>query len=446
MIHLRKVVLCLAFTFYLSSGLRADPGELIVLLAAGPEPPRPEDVVAQVRQGKPLPGGLGAGNPTGGRLLIPEQERRRPVNADPESAGQLLLRYVVLSYPVVVDLDAVQTALMRNPHVLSVGPNREMDVSVAPNDPLFPALDSLGNPRTPDQYQWGSYSLRLPEAWDYNYGHAYVGVIDLGLDTTHPDLRAFHPEGTTWVYDGGGNFRPQLSFDYAYPSESPNSVDEGQPEIEGGLLRTPELAGHGTHVSGIIAGTANSSTGIAGACWNCSLTVSKVSHLKKDSVSGKWANSSTPQADVVAGINGAIQKGAQVLNLSLGYRPFANPPAPDCQANPLDSFCVALQYAQTQDVVIAAAVGNDFTPTVDFPASDSRTIAVGGITSTGSFWNDCVAPGSQCGSNYSPEQIVSPAKQILSTFYRGLYYAGAGSTCPGLTDFGLCTGTSMASP
>jgi hypothetical protein len=286
-------------------------------------------------------------------------------------------------------------------------------------------------------------------------------VIDLGLDTTHPDLRPFHMSGSTLVYDGG-NFRPQFSFDYGYPTESPNSVDEGQPQIEmlNGVAapRTVSRAGHGTHVAGIVAATPNNQTGVAGACWNCSLIISKVSRLALSS--SQWVNAAVSQSDVIAGMYGAIQKGAQVLNLSLGYRPGSSTPSicatdplhsscppPDCSINPLHPFCSVLDLAQRRDVTIAAATGNDFNPVVDFPAKDPRVIAVGGITSTGSFWNDCTVPGSECGgSNYDPDQVVAPAKQIFSTFYRGLFYQGAGLPCAGFDDFGLCTGTSMSSP
>jgi hypothetical protein len=163
---------------------------------------------------------------------------------------------------------------------------------------------------------------------------------------------------------------------------------------------------------------------------------------------GQWINAGTSQAVVAAGMNGAIHKGAQVLSMSLGWRPSGNGElAPDCVATPLHDLCKAMSLLQERDVVLSAAVGNDFSSTVDFPASDSRAIAVGGIDSTQSFWSDCSSTTMfECGSNYSPEQIVAPAKQILSTFYRGLYYQGAGQSCPGFDTYGLCTGTSMAAP
>jgi len=446
------VVAVIALCMGLPLGLHAQGEvrkELIVLLATDQKAVlTPEDLVEWVGSNQELPADLGVGSPTKAEFIIPARDRRSKGESDPDGPEALLERYVVLSYPSPVDLEAIRQALELNPNVLWVGENLEFHVSAAPNDPLFPATDVFGNPRTPDQYQWGSHALKLPAAWDYNKGRAYVGVIDLGIDTTHPDLRPFHMNGSTLVYDGG-NFRPQFSFDYGYPTESPNSVDEGQPQIEmqNGILapRTVSIAGHGTHVAGIVAATPNNQTGVAGACWHCSLIISKVSRLAFRS--SQWVNAATTQANVVAGMRGAIERGAQILNLSLGYRPDISPVAPNCASDPLNPFCTVLDLAQRRDVAIAAATGNDFNPVVDFPASDSRVIAVGGITPAGSFWNDCSAPGPECGgSNYDPDQVVAPAKQILSTFYRGLFYQGAGQPCAGFDDFGLCTGTSMSSP
>ena len=45
------------------------PQELIVLLAPSPPGPDPEEVVHAVNNGRAVPGGLGEGNPTSGRLL-----------------------------------------------------------------------------------------------------------------------------------------------------------------------------------------------------------------------------------------------------------------------------------------------------------------------------------------------------------------------------------------
>lgn len=424
------------------------PRELIVLLDKGPNVPTPEAVVEHAGGKRPLPGNLGEGGPSEVTFVIPAVDRKALRDEKDNGAGERLLRYVVMSYPVHVNIEAVKTALEYNPNVLWVDYNWPAEISATPNDPLFPVAAS------PDQYQWGLHSLKMPETWDYNKGNAYVGVVDLGTDTTHPDLKTYNLSGSTLT--SIGSYRGQFAFDYGYPNDncsptapgndcsgaaSKGCTDEGQPQIVGGSCRTVVGAGHGAHVSGIVAATANNSTGVSGTCWGCSLIVSKVSTLVNNTRVGGYVNQGTSTSNIVSGINGAITKGAQVINLSLGFRT-----APDCAANPSDILCTAVAFAHTRDVVIAAAVGNDGSSTIDYPASDSRAIAVGGITSTGSFWNDCSPTNTfQCGSNYNAAQVSAPAKQILSTFYRGVSY-DPGTPCPGFDPYGLCTGTSMAAP
>jgi PKD repeat protein len=184
--------------------------------------------------------------------------------------------------------------------------------------------------------------------------------------------------------------------------------------------------------------------GGTGTCWSCSLLISKISHLVF--AGNEWRNASDRTTDIVAGIYGAAQRGAQVLSLSLGWRSGQGAPNPNCAGDPNNILCAAIDFVQARDIVVAAAAGNDFSSTVDFPASDARAVGVGGITSTGSFWNDCAAGGQECGSNYSSELVDAPARQVLSTFARGLYYQGPNTVCPGFDSYGLCTGTSMAAP
>ena len=123
--------------------------------------PTPEAVVANAKSKRPLPGNLGEGVPEPGPLVIPAADRK--ALKENNGAGERLLRYVVMSYPEHVNIEAVKTALEYNPNVLWVDYNWPMQVSATnPNDPLFAVNGSA------DQYQWGLHSLKMPDAWDYN--------------------------------------------------------------------------------------------------------------------------------------------------------------------------------------------------------------------------------------------------------------------------------------
>jgi hypothetical protein len=409
--------------------------ELIVLLSADASVPSPETVVDSATHGRSLPGILSTGLPREARFALPDRlegEARARVLSHPDSARARLERYIVLSYPAVIDLDVIRKVLAAHPWVLSVEENIRLPLSAVPNDPLF-QVQSL-----PTAYQWGSYTLNLPAAWDRIEGHAYVGLTDTGLEENHPDLRAFHQQGTAWVYDGG-NYRKQLSCEFVNgtPCSDPsNSVDEHSP-VQG---RTPTYFGHGTHTSGILAATSNNGIGVAGACWHCSLMMAKASTVDTNGL-----NASPTLAALAAGTTWLADHGAQVISASLGGQ-IAGCPNPS-----IGAYCDALAHMDELDVTMFAASGNALRD-LDFPAKDSRVIAVGGIMSDGTFWQEpnCLSGTDLCGSNYTktpggPMQVlVTPAKQVMSTFYEGFdYYPGP---CSDPSGYGLCTGTSMSSP
>lgn len=393
------------------------PAELIVLLAGADRAPTPEAVVAAARRGLPLPAGLATGGAEDARFLIPERahgEAQRAHQIEADTPEAMLQRYVVIAYPPQANLEAIAAALRKNPAVAWVGRNARAEVSLEPNDPLFDDNPG-GTPRSDDEHQWGSYALYLPDAWERTTGHGYVGVVDVGIDADHPDLRAFDTAGN-YV---GGNFRPHLSWNYVLGN---STVDTGQ-----------SINNHGTHVSGTIAATADNGIGVAGACWDCSVMMANI--VNKD--------------HVIAAMNGHIDRGAQTLNLSLGFRP-GTTGYPNCAVDPSDPFCIVLSRAELRDTVVVAAAGNDNGSPPDFPAADPRVIGVGGLAQDGSLWNDCSPSFSQqCGSNTSPSMLMAPAQRVLSTFYEGILYGH--SQCNDSVDgsidgYGPCSGTSMSSP
>jgi len=155
-----------------------------------------------------------------------------------------------------------------------------------------------------------------------------------------------------------------------------------------------------------------------------------------------------------------LEIGPQVINTSFGRTNF------DCALQPENFACLSLELSKEMDVIVAAASGNART-SLQFPASDPRAKGIGGVDAGFLFWDD--SPGSnaacppayfgrECGSNYTQnaaekrQEIVTPAKNVRSTFYTGKDWNpelscgdafGAGSASDGS---GLCTGTSMSAP
>ncbi|MEM8998011.1 MAG: S8 family serine peptidase, partial [Acidobacteriota bacterium] len=419
--------------------------ELIVLLAPDAFERSPAQLVEAVEQRSALPGSLATASPSSARLAV--RTGHNLDSDDPTSPRARLARYVVLSFPATVDLDAARSQLLADPEIEFVEPNLSVPLSVLSNDPLLPITSN------PAQHQWGIHQMNLPAAWDRMRGHAYLGLIDVGLDPTHPDLRPFPSYSTKGgcSYDPGpfqgGNFRPHLSWDVF---ENDCDVTEDH----------PTNVGHGTHVAGISAATTDNATGVAGHCWHCPVMMAKAS------------SSSTlllTYASVADSITFLVDRGAQSISMSFGFQG-------SCQSGALAILCTALQLAADHDVVLTASSGNGKRD-INFPASDGRVLAIGGLQPGGVFWDEeTIGTGecpcerdprasplcstlltAECGSNYSltpgssEQTLVVPARSVVSTFVPG----GEWNPVIGCTDadlfpngdgYGPCTGTSMASP
>ncbi|MEJ2694995.1 MAG: S8 family serine peptidase, partial [Candidatus Thiodiazotropha sp.] len=285
-----------------------------------------------------------------------------------------LEEYIILSYPNREALEAAKKALENDPNVLWVGENEPITPLVEPSDPFYKKPTVGIGPQVPRDvdYQWAMEALNMSEVWDYSRGHAYIAAVDTGIEISHPDLQA--------------NFRSHFSYDFA---DNDDNVDE---------LVTPALhAGHGTNVAGILAATPDNDIGVAGLCWDCSLMIAKTAK----------STSSHPTffiGAVSSSIVGMVDNGAQVINMSFGG---ANDPCQD----PLNVFCKAIEYAESNDVVMAAAAGNESIQDVDFPARHPDVISVGAvdINLTKPVWSS-FGPGLEL-------DILAPGEHILSTFY-----------------------------
>jgi subtilisin family serine protease len=249
---------------------------------------------------------------------------------------------------------------------------RHPDIEEVEEEAFVSALDA-----SPDDAhwpgQWGVKRAGFPTAWATTRGSAktIVAVVDTGVETSHPDLRAALLPGRDFV-------------------------DED---------RTPsDEHGHGTAVAGVLAARTNNHAGIAGVCWNCRVLSVRV--LDRDG--------SGDSATLAAGIIWAVDQGADVINLSLGG---------DTTTIAEDG---ALAYAARHDVVVVAAAGNEGNRTREYPAADRRVIAVAASDpsdrlypwSNRGEWVDISAPGCNTspwrGGNYATFCGTSSATPLVA--------------------------------
>ena len=172
-----------------------------------------------------------------------------------------------------------------------------------------------------------------------------VGVIDGGVDFTHPDLA------------GGIDVALSCSFIYSTtPTADPSEVGNGNCANKSAVQ---DLQGHGTHVATTIAARANG-IGIVGVAPQATIVA-----LKACTIAGYCFADS-----VAAALRYAGDQRLDVVNLSLFADPYLFYCADDAgQRAIIQELQDAARYAQQRGVVIVAAAGNEAVdlghPTVD---------------------------------------------------------------------------------
>ncbi|AZV48303.1 peptidase S8 [Bacillus halotolerans] len=197
-----------------------------------------------------------------------------------------------------------------------------------------------------------------------------IAVVDTGVDSTLVDLK--------------GKVRTDLGHNFV--GRNNNAMDD---------------QGHGTHVAGIIA--AQSDNGYSMTGLNAKAKIIPVKVLD--------STGSGDTEQIALGIKYAADKGAKVINLSLGGG----------YSRVLE---FALKYAADKNVLIAAASGNDGANSLSYPASSKYVMSVGATNRM-----DMTAD--------------------FSNYGKGLDISAPGSDIPSLVPNGNVTymsGTSMATP
>lgn len=172
------------------------------------------------------------------------------------------IEVLVVSVPQEA-LPHVKSALSHNPIIDFVEENLRISVSEIPNDKYY-------------GLQWHLQKISAPEAWDITLGqtNVVVAVLDTGVDSNHPDLRAKLLGGYN-AYDG-----------------STNVTDD---------------CGHGTMVAGAVAAATNNSLGIAAIGWQILILPIKVNNPR---------TGYSTYSLLAKGLTYAADKGAKVACMS----------------------------------------------------------------------------------------------------------------------------------
>ena len=287
--------------------------------------------------------------------------------------GELAACRVLREHPGIVHAEPNRVVRSRQVGTIRVAARQLLRT---PTDPAFGHQSPLASLAM----TWGLTKIRAEEAWSVTAGSPQVkiAIIDTGVDMSHPDLQANIDQA------GARNF-----------------VEANQPPDDD--------FGHGTHVAGIAAAVGDNGQGAAGVAHRAKILPIRV--LGVDGTGDTW--------DTIAAIEYATERGAAVINLSLG------------SADASEAEAEAILRATEAGTVIVAAAGNEAGDGnyLEYPASYPGVISVAAVDP-----DLRRAPF----SNYNSwVTIAAPGVDIFSTIPVRM---------SPLQPYGYLSGTSMAAP
>lgn len=286
---------------------------------------------------------------------------------------------------------------------------RHTDIS---NDPQYMSGNLWGMYGDGSPLQTNQYGSQAAEAWDRgNIGNSivHVGVIDEGIDISHPDLKDiiwtnFADNDSDGIDDDGNGY-----IDDAHGWDffgGDNSIYDGVTDD------------HGTHVSGTLGAKGGNGIGVAGVNWNV-----KIISAKFLGPNGGTTANAVKAVDYITDLKTRHGLSLVATNNSWGGGGFSL------------ALLNAIKRANDAGILFVAAAGNngrntDRSPFYPAGYNADNVIAVAAINSAG---------GLASFSNYGKKSVDlgAPGVNIVSTVPGGDAINGA---------YASYSGTSMATP
>jgi subtilisin family serine protease len=303
--------------------------------------------------------------------------------------------------------------LRKQPDVRYAEPNYILHADATPADPSFGQLWALNNTGQTLGCATSCYAnatgtadadIDAPEAWDMTKGgtNATVGVVDTGIDYTHPDLAPnvwSAPAPFTVTIAGKTITCPAGSHGFNAITNTCDPMDDND---------------HGSHVSGTIGAAGNNQTGVVGVNWSASIMGLK---FLDASGSGTTANAINAiefaiQASKLTGAN------VRVLSNSWGGGGFSQ------------ALLDEITKANSENMLFVAAAGNSGVNTDTSPNYPSSYDAPNVVSVAATDNRDQKASFSNWGA--TSVDLGAPGVDILSTTVGNTY--------------SWFSGTSMATP
>lgn len=334
--------------------------------------------------------------------LLPDINSIKRKNLNQSSINKInylsnsLSRTYLLIYKTLIPQQKLIASILKFPEVELVEKYPDRNICGIPNDSLF-------------YEQYYMDLIKVTDAWD-SLGlprRIVVGVVDTGVDYTHPDLA-----DNIWINSG------EDGLDEEGKDKRTNGIDDDNngfiDDWRGwDFLSSTDDSGydndpfpghsHGTHVSGTIAAVINNSIGIAGMCDSIKIIPIKI---------GEDNSLATSLRNSYEGLLYAAKMGADIINCSWG--------GTSSSITEQEVIDLATELGSC----IIAAAGNNNSEVGYYPASYKNVLSV-----AASDANDRKAYFS---NYFGTVDVIAPGIDIISTI------AGGG--------YAKWRGTSMATP
>lgn len=225
-----------------------------------------------------------------------------------------------------------------------------------------------------------------------------VAVLDTGVDASHPDIDLHTEDPTDPSYPGGWQ-----------------SFDANGSAVSDSVPNDPD--GHGTHVSGTVAGGNTTGTAI-GVAPEATLLHGQV-----------LTSEGATFAQIIAGLEWAVDSDADVITLSLGADGY------------VDLFIDPIHTVESTGTIVVSAIGNDGVGTSGSPGNIYGSMSVGAVDGSGTVaafsggetisrdeWSN---PGEEWPETYVVPSVVAPGVNVASAVPGG---------------YAQLSGTSMSTP
>ena len=323
-------------------------------------------------------------------------------DADVELVRQLMLPRAEVVAVEPGELDEALAALRSDPDVVYAEPDAMISAAADPHWADQWGLENSG------QSIYGSAGsadadVDALDAWRASTGAGQtVAIIDSGIEFGHPDLAgqiAVNPgesgaKATNGVDDDRNGFVDDArGWDWIGKESERNPTTGTVPPPVGEDNDPSDVAGHGTHVAGIIAAKRDNGIGVAGIAPDARVLPLRV----LDSYGGGLLS------DAVEALYYAGKAGVRVANASLGV------PAKDTWAGDSQSLRDAMAANRGTLYVFAAGNANTADPFYPCAIEQDNVLCVGASTNAdkrasfsnhGAAWVDLYAPGQHIRSTY----------------------------------------------